>query len=71
MANTYEFIKYEKPDHIAYLTINRPEVMNALHPPAHVEMRRGLDDFETDPDSWVVIVTGDGERAFSAGMDLR
>lgn len=71
MANTYEFIKYEKSDHIAYLTLNRPEVMNALHTPAHVECAAALDDFEADTNSWVMIITGEGERAFSAGMDLR
>jgi len=71
VANTYEFIKYEKSQHIAYLTLNRPEVMNALHTPAHVECAAALDDFERDTGSWVMIITGEGERAFSAGMDLR
>ena len=71
MGSTYEFIRYEKADHIAYLTLNRPEVMNALHTPAHVECAAALADFEADTDSWVMIVTGEGDRAFSAGMDLR
>jgi enoyl-CoA hydratase/carnithine racemase len=69
--NDFDFIKYEKADHIAYLTINRPEVMNALHPPAHAELARAWEAFENDEDSWVAIVTGTGDRAFSAGMDLR
>jgi dehydration protein DpgD len=69
--NDLEFIKYEKADHIAYLTINRPDRMNALHPPASAELGRAWDDFEQDDDAWVAIVTGAGERAFSAGMDLR
>ena len=67
----FEFITYEKVDRIAYLTINRPDVMNALHPPACVEMSDAWDDFAEDPDAWVAIVTGAGERSFSAGMDLR
>jgi enoyl-CoA hydratase/carnithine racemase len=71
VANTYEFIMFEKSDHIAYLTLNRPEVMNALHTAAHVECSAALEDFEKDTDSWVMIITGEGERAFSAGMDLR
>jgi enoyl-CoA hydratase/carnithine racemase len=71
VADSYEFIKYEKSDHIAYLTINRPDVMNALHTPAHVECAAALDDFEKDTDAWVMIITGEGDRAFSAGMDLR
>jgi enoyl-CoA hydratase/carnithine racemase len=67
----FEFISYEKAHRIAYLTINRPDVMNALHPPASVEMSQAWDDFAADPEAWVAIVTGAGERAFSAGMDLR
>jgi enoyl-CoA hydratase/carnithine racemase len=67
----YEFIRYEKRDHIAYLTINRPERLNAMHPPATAEMARAWDDFDGDDDAWVAIVTGAGDRAFSAGMDLR
>ena len=67
----FQFIKYEKRDRIAYLTINRPEVMNALHPPANAEMAQAWDDFEQDDGCWVAIVTGAGDRAFSAGADLR
>jgi enoyl-CoA hydratase/carnithine racemase len=66
-----EFIRYEKRDRIAYVTINRPEVMNALHPPANDELSRVWDDFAADPDVWVGILTGAGERAFSAGNDLK
>ncbi len=71
MAKTFEFIKYEKADHIAFLTLNRPDVMNALHTPAHIECAAALEDFEQDTDSWVLIITGEGDRAFCAGMDLR
>ena len=71
MTQAFEFIRYEKADHIAYLTLNRPEVMNALHPPAHLECAKALDDFESDGDAWVLIITGAGDRAFCAGMDLR
>jgi enoyl-CoA hydratase/carnithine racemase len=66
-----EFVRYEKRDRIAYVTINRPEVMNALHPPANEELSRVWDDFAADPDTWVAILTGAGERAFSAGNDLK
>jgi enoyl-CoA hydratase/carnithine racemase len=69
--NSFEFVLYEKREHIAYVTINRPDVMNALHGPAGAEMGRVWADFRDDPDSWVAIVTGAGDRAFSAGMDLR
>ncbi len=66
-----EFIKYEKRGHIAYITFNRPERMNALHPPCHAEMDNVWDDFVADKAMWVAIVTGAGEKAFSAGNDLR
>jgi crotonobetainyl-CoA hydratase len=67
----YEFITYEKKNRVATLTMNRPEVRNALHPPAHQEMAAALDDFATDADCWVAIVTGAGDKAFSAGNDLK
>ena len=67
----YEFIVYEKRGRIAYLTINRPDRLNALHPPANSEIRDAMTDFRDDPDAWVAIITGAGERAFSAGNDLK
>jgi len=66
-----EFVRYEKRDHVGYVTINRPEVMNALHPPANEELSRVWDDVASDPDVRVAILTGAGERAFSAGNDLK
>ncbi len=67
----FEFIKYEKHGRIAKITINRPEVMNALHPPANQELSAAFDDYADDPECWVAIVSGAGERAFSAGNDLK
>src|SRR5208283_1309526 len=66
-----KFIKYEKRNHIAYITFNRPERMNALHPPCHIEMDGVWDDFVADKSAWVAIVTGAGDKGFSAGNDLR
>ncbi len=68
---TYEFITYRVADRIAYVTMNRPEVMNALHREANSEMRDAFERFRADDDAWVAILTGAGERAFSAGNDLR
>jgi enoyl-CoA hydratase/carnithine racemase len=68
---TLEFIRYEKRDHVAHVTIGRPEVMNSLHPAANEEMERVWDDFAADPECWVGILTGEGDRAFSAGNDLK
>lgn len=70
-ARDYQYVLYEKKGHIAYVTINRPRVMNALHPPAHAELHRIWADYMADDDLWVAILTGAGERAFSAGADLK
>ena len=62
---------YEKRDHIAIVTINRPEAMNAFT----AEMLRAMDaafaDFNADPDLWVAILTAAGGKSFSSGMDLK
>ena len=67
----YEFIKVERDGPITTFTLNRPDVMNALHSPAHFEMDEALNAFAADPAQWVGIVTGAGDRAFSAGNDLK
>src|SRR5271170_1260979 len=67
----YEFCRVEREGPLTIVTLNRPEVMNALHPPAHFELNQVFDDFAADPEQWVAIVTGAGERAFSAGNDLK
>jgi enoyl-CoA hydratase/carnithine racemase len=71
MLMPYEFILYEKKGRLAYITINRPDRLNALHPPANEELHRAFCDFRDDPEVWVAIVTGAGERAFCAGNDLK
>jgi enoyl-CoA hydratase/carnithine racemase len=65
------FSTTERDGHVFIVTINRPEVMNALHPPANAELSDVFDEFAADPDLWIAIVTGAGERAFSAGNDLK
>jgi len=67
----YHFCKVEREGRLTIVTLNRPEVMNALHAPAHVELAEVFDNFAADPEQWVAIVTGAGERAFSAGNDLK
>lgn len=71
MANGFQYTLYEKRGHIAFMTLNRPEVMNAYH---HA-MLQGLadiwSDFRDDPEAWVAVLTGAGERAFCAGHDLK
>ena len=71
MKSDYEFLKTEVDGHILTVTINRPEVYNALHPPSHAEFDEVWNEFDNDPNLWVGIVTGEGEKAFSAGNDLK
>src|ERR1700731_317126 len=67
----YRFCTVEDEGRIRIVTINRPEVMNALHSEAHWECDRVWNEFPADPELWVGIITGAGERAFSAGNDLK
>jgi enoyl-CoA hydratase/carnithine racemase len=70
MPKDLKYIIYEKKGHIAYVTINRPEVLNALHTYVYAEMRSVWRDIGIDPNIYVGIVTGTG-RAFSAGRDVK
>ena len=65
-----EFCKVDTADHILTITLDRPDRLNALHPPAHAELSGVWDDFAADDDLWVAVITGEG-RAFCAGNDLR
>jgi crotonobetainyl-CoA hydratase len=67
----YEFIAVNRDGPVTTITLNRPEVMNALHSPMHFELDEALNAFAADPDQWVGVITGAGERAFSAGNDLK
>jgi len=67
----YQYCKAERDGPLTIVTLNRPEVMNALHSPAHMELAEVFDNFRDDPEQWVAIVTGAGDRAFSAGNDLK
>ncbi len=67
----HEFSNVRKEGPLLIVEINRPEKMNALHPPANRELGEIFDAFAADPALWVAIITGAGDRAFSAGNDLR
>lgn len=66
-----EFHTTEVDGNLFVITITRPERMNALHPPGNAELASAFDEFEHNPDLWVAIITGEGDRAFCAGNDLR
>jgi enoyl-CoA hydratase len=61
----------ERQGHIEILTINRPEARNAINGAVSLGFAAAFDELEADDDCWVVIVTGAGDKAFSAGMDLK
>lgn len=63
-------IAFEKRDHVAVFTMDRPEALNAFTREMLVGMDAGFAEFQEDPDLWVAILTGRGDRAFCAGMDL-
>jgi len=67
----YKFILYEKSEGIATITINRPEVRNALTQALMGELGHAIDQAESDEDVRVLILTGAGDRAFVAGADIK
>lgn len=67
----YEFVTTERRGPILIVTMNRPDVYNAVHSPMHHEMSAIWDQFAADPDLWVAVLTGAGAKAFSAGNDLK
>ncbi len=64
-------VRYEKKDHVAYVTLDRSAVLNAMDQRMHMELAAVWDDVEADPDVHVAVLTGAGERSFSVGQDLR
>ena len=66
-----EFCTVEKDGHLTIVTINRPDVMNSTHYEADLELDQVWDEFAEDPEQWVGIITGAGDRAFSTGNDLK
>jgi len=68
---TYATILYEAADGIVTITLNRPEVHNAMNERMRQELTRCFGDLATSDEARVVVVTGAGDRAFSAGADIR
>ena len=67
----YEYINVESADHIMRITLNRPEVLNAINQEMHDELQAAFDAFAADNEQYLAVVSGAGERAFSAGSDLK
>ncbi len=71
MSDAYRFIIFERKGNHARITINRPEVMNALNLEARKEIINALSIVEKDDKVRAVVLTGAGEKAFSAGADIK
>jgi enoyl-CoA hydratase len=63
-------IDFQKKDHIRIMTFNNPEKRNALAIKDFLEMERIEDEVSADPNAWVLIITGAGDKSFCAGADL-
>ncbi len=66
-----ESVLFEVSDRVATVTINRPEAMNALDPETLAALSEVWTEVRDNPEIWVAIVTGAGDRAFCAGADLK
>ena len=67
---TFDNILFEKKNSIAYVTVNRPKVLNALNMATMEELRAAFHEIKNDASVRVVIFTGAGEKAFIAGADI-
>jgi enoyl-CoA hydratase len=67
----FKYIIYEKGDGVATITLNRPEALNAFSKEVVQEILDALDDIKNDENIRVVVLTGTGEKAFSAGADIK
>jgi dehydration protein DpgD len=65
------FVRYEKFGRVARVTMDRPEVLNAMNRAMHAELQEIWDDYERDDDLWVAVLSGAGDRSFSVGQDLK
>ena len=64
-------VRYEKRGQVAYVTLDRPAVLNAMDARMHAELAEVWDDFEADDGLRVAVLTGAGDRSFSVGRDLK
>jgi dehydration protein DpgD len=71
IAQNARRVSYEKRGRVAYVTLDRPDVLNAMDVRMHEELARVWDDFEADEERWVAVLAGAGDRAFSVGQDLK
>ncbi len=68
---SYQFISIEQEGHIAILTIQRPDQLNALNKSTIEELNAALNQLDVDDTVRVIILTGSGTKAFVAGADIK
>ncbi|MDX3525598.1 enoyl-CoA hydratase-related protein [Streptomyces sp. ID05-39B] len=71
MSDAPRCVRYHKRGHVAHITLDRPQVLNAMNLRMHAELAEIWDDFESDDDIWVGVLSGAGERSFCVGQDLK
>jgi E-phenylitaconyl-CoA hydratase/naphthyl-2-hydroxymethylsuccinyl-CoA hydratase len=64
-------VLFEKDEHVAIVTLNRPEALNALDPESWEEIKQIWDNIKTDPEIRVTVLTGAGEKSFCTGSDMK
>ena len=64
-------VRYEIRDRVAYVTLDRPAVLNAINQEVRKSLIDSFSDASVNPDVWVVMITGTGDKAFCAGNDLK
>ena len=67
---SYETLLVSREDAVAVIKINRPKALNAINPDVVREMNQALTELEEDPSVKVLVLTGEGEKAFVAGADI-
>jgi enoyl-CoA hydratase/carnithine racemase len=70
-SQDFQFCRYETDGAVLTITLNRPQVLNAMTPEAHFELDAAFDAFRDDAALQVAIITGAGEKAFCVGTDLK
>ena len=71
LTQTAQYTALRAEGRVLHVTLNRPQVLNALHPQAHFELAHIFDAFAADCDLWIAVVRGAGDRSFCVGTDLK
>ena len=67
----YETVDYQLDGHVATITLDRPDALNAFNPAMYADVNTAMARFRDDDQAWAAVVTGRGLRSFSAGVDVK